>query len=91
MAKTISDLSIVNQATHKVTPVKTIQGDVTAGELLSAYARQIGLPDNTRGKLVRKLTQVELQSNQTLEGAGIEDGDALIAYIDMVPGNKGCL
>ena len=89
MAKTIHNLSIVNQATNKVTPVKSIRGDVTAGELLAAYARQIGLPDNTRGKLVRKLTQVELQSNQTLEGAGIEDGETLIAYIDMVPGERG--
>ncbi len=88
MAKTIRNLSIVNQATNKVTPVPSIQGDVTAGELLPAYAKQIGLPDNTRGKLVRKLTQVELPSNQTLEGAGIEDGETLIAYIDMVPGER---
>jgi hypothetical protein len=88
MAKTIHDLSIVNQATNKVTPVQSIQGGVTAGELLAAYAQQIGLPDNARGKLVRKLTQVELQSSQTLEGAGVEDGETLIAYIDMVPGVK---
>jgi hypothetical protein len=88
MPRTIYNLSIVNQATNKITPVQSMQGDVSAGELLTAYARQIGLPDNTRGKLVRKLTQVELQSNQTLDDAGIEDGETLIAYIDMVPGER---
>lgn len=84
---TIRNLSIINQATNKVTPVQAIEGTVTAGELLSAYAQQIGLPDNTRGKLVRKVNQVELQSNQTLEAAGVGDNETLIAYIDMVPGN----
>jgi hypothetical protein len=86
MARTVRNLSIVNQATNKVTPVQAIQGDVSASELLSAYAQQIGLPGNARGKLVRKLNQTELQSHQTLEGAGIEDGETLIAYMDMVPG-----
>jgi hypothetical protein len=86
MAKMIHDLSIINQATNKVTPIRSIQGDVTAGELLAAYAQQIGLPEDARGKLVRKMTQEELQSGQTLEGAGIGDGETLIAYIDMVPG-----
>jgi hypothetical protein len=88
MAKTIQNLSIINQATNKVTPIRSVQGDVTAGELLQAYAQQIGLPEDTRGKLVRKLTQEELHSGQTLDGAGIENGDTLIAYIDMVPGTK---
>lgn len=86
MARTISNLSIVNQATNKVTTIRSIQGDVEAGELLTAYARQIGLPADSRGKLVRKLNQTELQTHQTLESAGIEDGETLIAYIDMVPG-----
>jgi len=90
MAKIIRDLRIVNQATNKVTPVQSIQGDVKARELLAAYAQQIGLPEGTRGKLVRKTTQEELQSGQTLEGSGIEDGETLIAYIDMVPGTR-CL
>ena len=88
MARTIRNLGIVNQATNKVTPVKSINGDVSASELLQEYARQIGLPDNTRGKLVRKLDRVELQSNQTLEGAGIEAGETLIAYVDMVAGDN---
>ena len=86
MARTIHNLSIINQATNKVTPIRSISGDVTAGELLTAYAKQIGLPENTRGKLVRKRTLIELQSHQTLESVGIEDGETLIAYIEMVPG-----
>jgi len=86
MARTIHNLSIINQATNKVTPIRSISGDVTAGELLTAYAKQLGLPENTRGKLVRKRTLTELQSHQTLESVGIEDGETLIAYIEMVPG-----
>lgn len=86
MARTISNLTIINQATNKATPVRSISGDVTAGELLTAYAKQIGLPENTRGKLVLKRTFAELQSHQTLESAGVEDNDTLIAYIEMVPG-----
>jgi hypothetical protein len=86
MARTISNLTIINQATNKATPVRSISSDVTAGELLGAYAKQIGLPENTRGKLVLKRTLVELQSHQTLESAGVEDNDTLIAYIEMVPG-----
>jgi len=86
MPRTIRNLSIVNQGTGKVTPVTQIQGDVKAGELLTEYSRQIGLPVGSQGKLVRKLTQTELQSYQTLEDAGIEDGETLIAYMDMIPG-----
>lgn len=86
MARTIRNLNVVNQATNKTTAIQSIAGDVTAGELLTAYARQIGLPDNARGKLVRKRTQKELQGHETLEGAGLEDSETLIAYMEMIPG-----
>ncbi len=86
MARTIRDLKIINQATNKIIPVKTVSGDVTAKELLSAYAGKIGLPANTPGTLTRKLTRRQLLPDQTLEGAGIEDGETLIADMEMVPG-----
>ena len=60
MPATIHDLKVINQATNKVTPIKSIGGDVTAKELLAAYTGQIGLPSNTPGTLTRKLTQLTL-------------------------------
>lgn len=83
---TLRDLKIINQANGKTIPVKEMEGTVTVGEFLAAYAQQIGLPPNAQGRLTRKVTGKELQNNQTLSGAGIEDGETLIADMDYVPG-----
>ncbi len=85
--KQIQNLKIVNQATNKTIPINSIDADVTAGELLTAYMGQIGLPANTHGTLTRKITRLQLLPTQTLAAAGIEDGEVLIADIDMVPGH----
>lgn len=86
MARTIHDLKIVNQATNRVIPIKSMSGEVTAKELLAAYAPKINLPTNTPGTLTRKLTRKQLLPEQTLEGAGVDDGETLIADMEMVPG-----
>ena len=86
MTEELHNLTIVDQATHKCTYVRTICDDVTAAELLDAYIRRIGRPGGTRGKLVRKQTDIELESDRTLKSIGITDGETLIAYIDMTPG-----
>lgn len=89
MASTITDLKIINQATNKVIPIKTISGDVTAKELLTEYAKQLNLPPGTPGTLTRKLTRRQLLPEQTLEGAGVENGETLIADMEMIPGLSG--
>jgi hypothetical protein len=86
MANTIRDLKIVNQATNKTIPITSVSSDVTAKELLSAYATKIGLPAGTPGTLTRKLTRKQLLPEQTLGGAGVESGETLIADMEMVPG-----
>lgn len=86
MGKQISNLKIVNQATNKTVPITSIDADVTAAELISAYANKVGLPANTHGTLMRKLTRQQLLPTQSLGSAGVEDDEVLIADMEMTPG-----
>lgn len=78
MAK-IRNLTIMVEHTGKRIPVEEIDGSVTARELLDALANKINLPAGTTAELTRKLTHKKLLPNQTLNNAGIEDGETLIA------------
>ena len=82
----IRNLSIVNESTGKIIPIEEVDGGVTAGELLEAYARKINLPAGTKGVLVRKLTHKQLLSSQSISSAGIEDGETLIADFERTAG-----
>jgi hypothetical protein len=82
----IHNLSIVNESTGKVIPIEEVDGSVTAGELLEAYARKINLPAGTHGVLVRKLTHKQLLPSQSISSAGIEDNETLIADFERTAG-----
>jgi hypothetical protein len=82
----IHNLSIVTESTGQITPINEVDGSVTAGELLEAYARKISLPAGTKGVLVRKLTHKQLLLSQSISSAGIEDGETLIADFERTAG-----
>lgn len=86
MTDKICNISIVNESTGKIIPIEEIEGSVTAGELLDAYAKKINLPAGTRGVFVRKLTHKQLLASQSLSSAGIEDGETLIADFERTAG-----
>lgn len=82
----IRNLTIMVEHTGKRIPVEEVEGSVTAQELLSALAGKINLPAGTNGVLVRKLTRKQLLPNQTLENAGLEEGETLIADFERTAG-----
>lgn len=86
MAKQIRNLTIINESTGKRIPVEQVESDVTAEELLTALANKINLPAGTNGVLIRKLTRKQLLPHQSLESAGIEDGETLIADFERTAG-----
>lgn len=86
MAKKIRNLTIFVETTGKKIPVEEVDGAVTAGELLSALANKINLPVGTNNVLIRKLTRKHILLNQSLESAGIEDGETLLADFERTAG-----
>lgn len=86
MGKTIRNLTIFTETTGKRFPVEEVDGDVKADELLAAFASKINLPAGTRGVLVRKVTRKQLVGSQSLNEAGIEDGETLIADFERTAG-----
>ena len=83
---TIRDLTIMVEHTGKRIPVEEIDGGVSAQELLNALAGKINLPAGTNGVLIRKLTRKQLLPNQSLQNAGIEDRETLLADFERTAG-----
>ena len=76
---TIRDLIIVVETTGKKVPVNEVDGDVTAEELLSALEGKLNLPAGTKGQLIRRVNRKQILPNQTLESAGVQSNETLIA------------
>lgn len=76
---TIRNLTILVEHTNKQYPVDQVASDVTANELLESLADKIYLPAGTRGILKRKLTRKQILPNQSLEDAGVENNETLLA------------
>lgn len=79
----IQNLTIRTNTSHRVTPILKIDKTVTTNELLSAYAEKINLPSNTNGAIIRRTSGKLLQPDETLESAGIQDGEMLIVTFSL--------
>lgn len=82
----LRNLTIVVEHTGKRIPVNEIDGDVTATDLLTALAGKISLPEGTRGVLTRKRTHKQILPTQTLQSAGVESDETLIADFERTAG-----
>lgn len=83
---TLRNLTIVVEHTGKKIPVNEVDGNMTATDLLNALAGKINLPVGTRGVITRKRTLKQILPTQTLEGAGVESDDTLLADFDRTAG-----
>lgn len=83
---TLRNLTIVVEHTGKRIPVNEVDGNMTATELLNALAGKINLPEGTRGVITRKKTHKQILPTQSLESAGVENDDTLIADFERVAG-----
>ncbi|MBK9781258.1 MAG: hypothetical protein IPP55_14585 [Anaerolineales bacterium] len=83
---TLRNLTIVVEHTGKKIPVNEVDGNMTATDLLNALAGKINLPEGTRGVITRKRTHKQILPTQTLEGAGVESDDTLLADFDRTAG-----
>ena len=86
MSYIIRNLRIENSVSGKITPVPEVGSKVTASKLIEALKGKLDIPPGYSGKLTRARNNMELRPSQTLEDAGIEDGETLIADLDYVPG-----
>lgn len=82
----LRNLTIVVEHTGKRIPVNEIDGDVTATDLLNALAGKINLPEGTRGVITRKRTHKQILPTQSLQSAGVENDDTLIADFERTAG-----
>lgn len=82
----IRNLTVMVEHTGKRIPIEQMEKSVTAQELLGALANKINLPAGTTGVLIRKMTRKQLLPNQSLDSAGIEDGETLIADFERTAG-----
>ncbi len=82
----LRNLTIVVEHTGKRIPVNEIDGDVTATDLLNALAGKINLPEGTRGVITRKRTHKQILPTQSLQSAGVESDDTLIADFERTAG-----
>jgi len=82
----LRNLTIVVEHTGKRIPVNEIDGDVTATDLLNALAGKINLPEGTRGVITRKRTHKQILPTQSLQSAGVESEDTLIADFERTAG-----
>jgi len=82
----LRNLTIVVEHTGKRIPVIEIDGDVTATGLLDALAGKINLPEGTRGVITRKKTHKQILPSQSLQSAGVESEDTLIADFERTAG-----
>ena len=83
---TLRNLTIVVEHTGKRIPVNEVDGNMTATELLNALAGKINLPEGTRGVITRKKTHKQILPTQSLESAGVENDDTLIADFERTAG-----
>lgn len=83
---TLRNLTIVVEHTGKKIPINEVDGNMTATDLLNALAGKINLPEGTRGVITRKRTHKQILPTQTLEGAGVENDDTLLADFDRTAG-----
>lgn len=74
----IRNITIYVEPNGKNIPVTSVSGEVTVDELLSAISEKIKLPFGTSCYLIRRITRKELLLNETLNQAGIQDGEMLI-------------
>jgi hypothetical protein len=86
MPKMLHDIIIVNDSTGKIANISEINADITAGELLEAYAQRVNVPVGARGVFVRKLTGKQLLNSQSLTNAGIEDKEVLVCDFERTAG-----
>lgn len=84
----IQNLEIWVEHSGKRIPVKEVEDNVTAKELLDALAGKISLPAGQNGVLIRKLTRKQLLPTQTMKAARIEDGETLIADFERTAGTR---
>ena len=85
---TLHNLTVVVEQTGKKIPVKQVDDQMTAEELLVALTDKISLPAGTRGMLTRKQTHKQVLPKQTLQAAGVTDEDVLIADFEKTAGGK---
>ena len=83
---TIKNLVIRNLADGRALPITSIEGNVTIGELMSAYKGELKLPPEQSVSIKRKSTGKQLPSNTTIDGAGIQDNETLLIEMDIIPG-----
>ncbi len=83
---TLRDLTIVVEHTGKRIPVKEVDDQITAEELLIALGSKINLPEGTRGILTRKQTHKQVLPKQTLQAAGVTNEDILVADFERTAG-----
>ncbi len=83
---TIRNLTIMVEHTGKRIPVEEVDDTMTANELLTALANKVNLPAGTRGVLIRKMTRRQLLPDQSLQNAGVEDNETLIADFERTAG-----
>lgn len=86
MATVVRNLTIRNQVDGRTVPIQSIEGDVKISELIEAYKSQLGIPGNQDVKLKRKSTNKQLLPADTIQGAGIQDNETLLAEMDAIPG-----
>lgn len=84
----IRNLSVIVENTGKRIPIEEINSTVTICELLDILAKKINLPQGTNSALIRKMTRKRLLSTETLEGAGIQDGETLLADFERTAGGS---
>ena len=82
----LRNLTIVVEHTGKRIPVNEIEGEVTATDLINALAGKINLPEGTRGVITRKRTHKQILPTQSLQSAGVESDDTLIADFERTAG-----
>jgi hypothetical protein len=82
----LRNLTVVVELTGNRVPVEEVDGAVTASQLLQALAGKINLPHNTKGVLIRKATRRQILPDQSLESAGVGNGETLIADFERTAG-----
>jgi hypothetical protein len=82
----LTNLMIVVEHTGRRIPVNEIDSNVTATELLNALAGKINLPEGTRGVITRKKTYKQILPTQSLQSAGVESEETLIADFERTAG-----
>lgn len=85
---TLRNLTIIVDHSGKRIPVNEVDGQLTATELLQALAGKINLPEGARGVITRKKTHKQILPAQSLDAAGVENDDTLIADFEKVAGIK---